>query len=219
MNMSSKTLWGVHMDVSVATDPIENEYVAIGWPQLGDLAKIPHSREAFKKIVGEKIAGAKPGSIPVQAGVLFRFVHEVKDGDLVVYPSKVDRMVNIGVFSGPYTYQPSLNSRYPNRRPVKWHRHFTREEFSQEALYEIGSFITLFAVRNNADEFLNALSDGHAASSPSVDEQKQSDVAVSRAVAIQAEETAQDFVIRQLKTALNVYEFEHFVAHLLSCPP
>jgi len=36
-------------------------------------------------------------------------------------------------------------------------------------------------------------------------------------VALQAEETAQDFVIRQLKRAIDPYQFEHFVAHLLKC--
>ena len=42
-------------------------------------------------------------------------------------------------------------------------------------------------------------------------------IAVSLAVALQAEQTAQDFVIRQLKSAIYPYQFEHFVAHLLKC--
>ena len=46
---SSETLWGVHMDASVGTDPTDKGYVAIGWNQLGDLSKIQASREAFKK--------------------------------------------------------------------------------------------------------------------------------------------------------------------------
>jgi restriction system protein len=86
------TLWGVHMDASVGTDPTDKGYVAIGWSELGDLSRIADNREAFKKAVLDNIVGAKPGSIPVQAGVLYRFLHEVKEGDLVVYPSKVDRM-------------------------------------------------------------------------------------------------------------------------------
>lgn len=210
-------LWGVHMDASVGTDPVDQGYVAIGWSQLGNLSKIPANREAFKKAVSDGIAGAKPGSIPVQAGVLFRFLHEVKEGDLVVYPSKIDRMVNLGKISGPYRYDPKQNPNYPNCRKVQWLKHLPREEFSQEALYEIGSFITLFAVRNNADEFFGQLDGTIRIERGESSEPRQQDIEVSRAVAQQAEETAQDFVIRQLKSAIDAYQFEHFVAHLLKC--
>ena len=211
------TLWGVHMDASVGTDPIDKGYVAIGWAELGNLSRIPNNRDAFKKEVFEKIAGAKPGSIPVQAGVLFRFLHEVKEGDLVVYPSKVDRMVNLGRIAGPYRHDPKQNAAYPNFREVKWLKHMPREDFSQEALYEIGSFITLFSVRNNTEEFLGALEGKKAVPRPDEGEGKQEDAEVSRAIALRAEETAQDFVIRQLKSSIDHYQFEHFVAHLLKC--
>ncbi|MCB1377151.1 MAG: restriction endonuclease [Alphaproteobacteria bacterium] len=212
-----QVLWGVHMDASVGTDPTDKGYIAIGWNQLGDLSKIAANREAFKKAVLEGIVGAKPGSIPVQAGVLFRFLHEVKEGDMIVYPSKMDRMVNLGRIAGPYRYDPKQNPDYPNCRKVQWLKHLPREEFSQEALYEIGSFITFFAVRTNKDEFLDHLDDAPKSSRVETAETHQEDVAVSRAVAQQAEETAQDFVIRQLKSAIDAYQFEHFVAHLLKC--
>lgn len=211
------TLWGIHMDASVGTDPIDKGYVAIGWSALGNLSRIPNNREAFKKEVLEKIAGAKPGSIPVQAGVLYRFLHEVKEGDLVVYPSKVDRMVNLGRIAGPYRHDPKQNAAYPNMRKVQWLKHLPREDFSQQALYEIGSFITLFSVRNNTEEFLGALEGKKSVAPPDEGEGKQEDAEVARAVALRAEETAQDFVIRQLKSAITPYEFEHFVAHLLKC--
>jgi restriction system protein len=211
------TLWGVHMDASVGADPTDKGYVAIGWRELGDLSRIADNREAFKKAVLEKYAGAKPGSIPVQAGVLYRFLHEVKEGDLVVYPSKVDRMVNLGRIAGPYRHDPRQNADYPNFRKVQWLKHLPREEFSQEALYEIGSFITLFSVRNNAEEFLARLDGQKVVPRPDEGEGKQEDVEVSRAVALRAEETTQDFVIRQLKTSIDPYQFEMFVAHLLKC--
>lgn len=210
-------LWGVHMDASLGTDPIDKGYVAIGWSELGNLSRIPNNREAFKQEVLEKIAGAKPGSIPVQAGVLYRFLHEVKEGDLVVYPSKVDRMVNLGRIAGPYRYDPKQNTAYPNMRNVQWLKHLPRDDFSQEALYEIGSFITLFSVRNNTEEFLGALECKRAVVRRDEGEGKQEDAEVSRAVALRAEETAQDFVIRRLKSSIDPYQFEHFVAHLLKC--
>lgn len=210
-----KKIWGVHMDVSVGTKPTDEGYIGIGWDKLGDLRKLAADREAFKEALRLAQPDAKPGSIPVQAGVLYRFVHEVVEGDLIVYPSKVDRMVNLGEVSGPYRFDPLVNPAYPNILPVKWLKHIPREEFSQDALYEIGSFISLFTVRNYADEFLSALEGRVASGSSEGTEDKLDDATVTKAVASQAEETTQDFVIRQLKAGIDSYQFEHFIAHLL----
>lgn len=213
---SSDRLWGIHMDAVVGTRPIDKGYVGIGWAEIGDLSGIPADRSAFKHMVQSTYPKATAGSVPVQAGVLFRFVHEVKQGDIIVYPSKFDRMVNLGKVEGPYRYSPELNTIYPNVRSVSWLKHMPREEFSQDALYEIGSFITLFAIRNHADEFLEALTGKVPSEESSNDDVDQRDDAtVTRVVAAQAAETTQDFIIRQLKTTIDSYEFEHFIAHLL----
>lgn len=125
-------------------------------------------------------------------------------------------MVNLGEVSGAYQHQPLKNPTYPNMLPVKRLKHLPREDFSQDALYEIGSFITLFAVKNYRNEFLAAL-DGSPLpeATENATEERRDDATVSKAVASQAEETTQDFVIRQLKTAIDAYHFEQFVAHLL----
>ncbi|QPC94794.1 restriction endonuclease [Mesorhizobium sp. INR15] len=210
-------LWGVHMDRTMGSQPIDGGFIAIGWAQLGDLSAIKSDRDTFKNVVRRTFPEAKQGSIPVQAGVLFRFLYEMKEGDTVVYPSKADRMVNIGVVSGPYSYDPNKNAEYPNQRPVTWLKHLPREDFSQAALYEIGSFITLFSVRKHADEFVAAL-EGRPISKQALQaDDEGDDDSVTQAVSFQAEETTQDFVIRQLKTSIDAYQFERFVAHLLEC--
>lgn len=138
-------------------DPIANGYVAMGWPELGDLSKIEGSRDAFKARYATANPGAKLGNIQASAGQPFRFLHEMKSGDLIIYPSKQDRLVNIGVIDGDYQYAPIANPQYPNRRPVRWLKAIQRDAFSQNALYEIGSALTLFRVTSHSDEFLNAL--------------------------------------------------------------
>ena len=80
-------------------------------------------------------------------------------GDYVVFPSKTDRMVNIGVVESEYQYSPDAIE-YKQQRSVKWIKHLPRMSFSQGALYEIGSFMSLFTVKNYADEFLSALDKG-----------------------------------------------------------
>ena len=75
---------------------LKRNCVAIGWPQMGDLGKITADRDAFKAKVSECFPEAKPGAIPNVGGQLFRFVHEIKEGDYVIYPSKQDRRIHIG---------------------------------------------------------------------------------------------------------------------------
>ena len=62
---------------------------------MGDLSKLNSDREAFKAAVADTYPNKKPGAIPNNAGQLFRFVHEMEKGDLVVFPNKNDRKINV----------------------------------------------------------------------------------------------------------------------------
>jgi restriction system protein len=126
----------------------------------------------------------------------------------VVYPSKPNRMVNLGIIESPYIFDPAQDEEYPNRHKVKWIKSIPRAEFSQSALHEIGSAVTLFQVKNNAEEFLSAF-EGKLIPSADVDEQ------ISVAASEATEESTRDFVIKILKSKLDPYQFEHFVGHLL----
>jgi restriction system protein len=195
---------------SLELDPVEKGYIAIGWDKLGDLSKLQPSRDAFKAAIAAAYVDKKPGAIPVDAGILFRFVHDMKKGDLVVYPSKPNRMVNLGVIEGDYKFESANVNKYPNRRRVKWLRQIPRTDFSLDALHEIGAFITLFKIANNADEFGAAF---EGKETPKV----EADLEEAGAISIQAEESAADFILKRLKAGINPYQFEEFVGHLLEC--
>ena len=68
---------------------------------MGDLSKLNSDREAFKAAVADTYPNKKPGAIPNNAGQLFRFVHEMEKGDLVVFPNKNDRKINVGRVEPP----------------------------------------------------------------------------------------------------------------------
>jgi len=115
-----RPIWGIHMKKDHADRPIKEGFVAIGWSSMGDLSKLPANREAFKKVVASTYPLLKPGAVPVVAGTLFKFACEMQIGDLVVYPSKVDRMVNLGIIQGNYEFKPSSGDMDgPNRRSVR----------------------------------------------------------------------------------------------------
>jgi restriction system protein len=187
---------------------LKRNFIAIGWAKMGDLSVLRADREAFKAKVAEVYPDAKLGAIRTNAGQMFRFVHEMEVGDIVLYPSKQDRQVHLGRIEGPYEYNRKPEPGYPNLRPVKWLRSIPRTKFSQGALYEIGSAMSLFQVKNHADEFVAALKGEPIAPTVETDET----IAV---VAAEIEQTTHDFVLKRLAQEFKGHALEHFVAHLL----
>lgn len=221
MSLTGSKVWGVHMGQHVGTRPIDEGYVAIGWQELGNLKQYP-DRDAFKAAIAEKIPEAKTGAQPVYAGILNRFTHEMQAGDIVIYPSKHDRMVNIGRLTGEFAHIADEADEYPNRRRVEWLGQFPRSDFSQSALNEIGAFITLFVIKKHRHEFLAKIGLGGQADAvvheeDAADEVATDDDTATVAVSRQAEVTTSDFVIRRIMAMMDGYEFEEFVAHLLEC--
>ncbi len=140
----ANTVWGIHtMNDNLF---LNNNVIAIGWKVFGNLSVLDATREAFKAHYEKSYPDAKKGSIPTCAGMLFRFIHEAQIGDYVVFPSKIDRKINIGIIEGEYEYVPSSDE-YVQQRKVKWLKHLPRTVFSQGALYEVGSALSFFIVK------------------------------------------------------------------------
>lgn len=210
MEKQSKTIWGVHGGrMGEADDLFTNRnVVALGFVEMGDLRSLAAEREAFKDRALEAWPGRKERFYWIVGGQIFRFIHEMKVGDLVVYPSKRDRQVHIGEILGPYEYDPKPDPRYPQHRSVKWVKAVSRTALSQGALYEIGSAMTLFQVKNYADEFLAVLQGRQAIRPPEQDE------SVSY-VAEEIEQNTRDYVLKKLAGELKGHALAEFVAHLL----
>jgi hypothetical protein len=156
---TAQTIWGIHVrkDLDADTLFLHRGVVALdGWKAMGDLSTIPGKRDAFKSAYSKAYPDAKPAAILINTGQPFRFLHEMKQGDLVVYPSKVDRKINIGQVTGDYFHDPKSKG-YPNLRPVKWLTTVTRNHFSQGALHELGAQLCLFQIKTHADEFRAAV--------------------------------------------------------------
>jgi restriction system protein len=68
---------------------------------MGDLSAISVSYDAFKETYIVAYPDTQKGSIGTSSGMLYRFVHEVQKGNYVVFPSKIDRKINIGSLRAP----------------------------------------------------------------------------------------------------------------------
>lgn len=203
-----KKIWGIH-----TTDDklfLHDSVIAIGWKEMGNLLKLDATREAFKALYIKTYPDAKKGSISTCSGMLYRFVYDVQIGDYVVFPSKIDRQVNLGIVEGAYRFVEEAN-RYVQQRSVKWLKHLPRTSFSQGALYEIGSALTFFLVKNYADEFLSALNNSSKKNFFQEDDEDESVGATADDII----ESTKDFIIKELSRQLKGYDLEEFVANLL----
>lgn len=207
--MPEKTIWGIHGGQTGDADSLflQNNVVAMGWTEIADLSKLKADREAFKAAVALGYPQKKPGAIPNNAGQLFRFVYEMKVGDLVVYPSKRDRHIHIGRVEGEYSYNPGLSAAYPHQRAVKWLCDLPRTKFSQGALYETGSAMSFFRVKTYADEF-GAAAQGKVASLPAVIQDETE-------APVNLEETGQDEIAKLISARFKGHGLARLVEAIL----
>lgn len=200
--MAKPTVWGIHAGASGEADSdfLEGGIVGMGWAKLGDLSHHARSRDTLKAWVRESYPEYKEGRVPVVAGMLYRFVHEIKEGDYVVYPRKADRTLRLGRVTGPYAHRQGLV--FPNVRPCKWEAERPRTAFAQAALYEVGSAMSFFQIREHADHFLSVFSGAITVEDP-------------EPVSFDPQESTQDFIIRRLEFQLKGAPLERFVKDLL----
>ena len=206
--MAEQIVWGIHAGRRGEAESVflEDHCMALGWSLVGDLSTIPKSRDQFKERIASKYPDTKAGAIPVHGGVLYRFVHDLQENDLVAYPSKATRTIHLGRIKGPYTW---VSGKYPHRRSVEWLRELPRTNFSQGALYEIGSAVSLFQIKNYVAEFIAAV-EGNQPQPPASEDESVVEVAED------IEETTRDFILKTLAQELKGHPFAQFVGHLLN---
>ena len=214
------TLWGIHGGRDGSADPLfrEKKLLALGWSAIGDLSKIDNNREAIKAALAVNYPEKSAGALPVDAGILFRFAHEMAIGDLVAYPSREDRFIHLFRVKGPYRFDPEVGDDYPQLRSAELISSAPRGKFSQAALNEIGAAITLFKIRKNTTEFLSVLGGGDPlVPVPATTQPPTSDDDPEPTATLpDPTESTQDFVIKRLGENLRGHPFAHFVGHLLN---
>lgn len=217
-------VWGIHND-TMTTELVEKGFISLGWDDLGDLRDVRGGREGFKKLLLAKRPNAKVGAIPGWAGILLRFRDTIAIGDVVVAPYKPDSTINIGVVTGEYEYVADEPT-HRHRRRVEWKKvGLSRTIFTQAALYEVGSAITLFSISKHADEFLAAMNTtsteasdvtqvvDRVASLPRRVDPEAEGADEPRASRI--ERQTRDYVAQALHTGMSHEQFEEFTADLL----
>lgn len=95
------------------------QFVAVGWPKVGDLSSLTHDNESKEKLraLMKSYYPDDPQTLGRQLQQLFNFLHWIKEGHIVV-AADGGTILGIGQVTGGYEYVPK--SPFPHRRKVEW---------------------------------------------------------------------------------------------------
>ena len=222
-------IWGIRAGDLGQADSLflQSNCLSLGWPDVNDLSGLSDDRDAFKSRYEVHYPGRKTATVRSHGGQLYRFVHEMNIGDVVIYPSLIDKLFHIGTVEGNYQFDSSKNLEYPHHIAVKWHKHIPRLSLTQGARYEAGAGTTLLSIRNYANECVGVLQN-HSAASPISEGTASGTNSVSTAVSSIAssdtstplvaeniEQITRDYILQRLGQNLKGHPLAGFVAHLL----
>ncbi|MBI4200303.1 MAG: restriction endonuclease [Chloroflexi bacterium] len=97
---------------------------------------------------------AKKATIRNWVGQIWPFVHEMKEGDWVLLPSKLKpAAIHFAEITGPYIFDPKAEDPFYHHHAVKWiATDVPRSNFDQDLLYSFSAFKTVCRIeRNNAE--------------------------------------------------------------------
>jgi len=135
---------------------LENNVITIGWNELPDLSNIKN-REELAELYTEIHPTAKKPQAASGVGQVWRFVHQIRKGDLVALPLKTQSTISIGIVEGEYEYK-KLTDNIRHIRRVKWLKGIPRSSFEKDILYSFGSLLTVCQIeRNDAENRIKKL--------------------------------------------------------------
>lgn len=97
-------------------DWLEGGHMSIGWNDLGDLSRL--SREEFEQKRDEMVE-ADEDMKPDRLEQVWKFAHEIREGDKIVANQGTGKVLGFGTVSGPYAFLSDEDD-HGHRRPVDW---------------------------------------------------------------------------------------------------
>ena len=94
------------------------------------------------------------------ASQVWPFAHEMKNGEIVVLPSKIKPVIRFGKITGDYEFLPNNgNPYYHARRVERVACDIPRANFDQDILYSFGAFMTICRIKQ--EERIKAVIQAH----------------------------------------------------------
>ena len=136
----------------------EQNLLVLARQDMGNLRRFQKNRQAFCSAYALKHAEEGTVAIAGIGGKFFRFIHEMKNGDLVLYPSRFDKRVYFGEIIGSYFYNSTHSNDFPHCRKVHWIGSFQKASLSEGAARELGAARILFSFKSHIVEIFKLIS-------------------------------------------------------------
>ena len=149
------------------------------------------------------------------ADQLWNFAYVIRNGDMIVLPRKLPRVIAVGRVSGHYQYKEDLDA--PHIRPVNWVAHeIPRTHFGQDLLNSFGGQATVYRVRaDGAESRIDKIVAQHLAGSVADDADTTSAVSAGDEFRIDLEEQITDRIIDRVRQRFYGTRLEYLVAEIL----
>jgi restriction system protein len=150
---TKKPFWVVRAGLQSAAHDLfmDRGRIVLMSQEMGDLRALPKDRQAFYEAYRSKHDSDGETAISGIGGKFFRFIHEMRVGDHVLYPCRLDKIVYFGVVTGPYVYDAS-QADFPHFRKVHWIASFPKKVLSLYSKRELNTARTFFCFKKNAEE-------------------------------------------------------------------
>ena len=143
---TDNNIWGIHGGRTGDADSLflTEERDRRRLDKMGDASKLKPTREAFKAEIRRHTPDKKPAAIPNKPdNCSDSWTRCASATWWCTRRSMIERFTWAGSKASISTAR-SLDARFPHQRAVKWLRAVPRTHFTQGALYEIGSAMSLF---------------------------------------------------------------------------
>lgn len=135
------------------------------------------------------------------ASQVWPFGNEMKKGEIVILPSKINPVIHFGKITGDYEFLPNNESPYYHVRKVEWFAlNIPRSNFDQDILYSFGAFMTICRIKQEERimAVIKTFQHGKQASVV-VQEPVAEDASENRDIEMDAIEDISNLIIRKAK--------------------
>jgi restriction system protein len=129
---------------------LQNNIVTFGWNEFSDLAKYP-TKESLTNEYQRLFPKARKDTIANHIGQMWRFVHEIKIGDLVALPLYSQTVIAFGKIESDYEFN-EVSSDTKHIHQVTWIKTIPRSIIDQDILHSFGVPMTIYRIERNDAE-------------------------------------------------------------------
>ncbi|MET8429732.1 CBS domain-containing protein [Nocardia sp. NPDC004860] len=148
--------WDGHREEAALTDGL----AIAGWSEVHpDLSHVK-SVEELRSILKRCYRSEGRRTVDNWTHQLWRFVHQMQPGDLIVMPRKYQPVVALGKIVGDYEHRPGARPGFMHVRKVEWLKTVERAAIGADLRDSMGSFLTISELsRRDAATRIQTLAD------------------------------------------------------------